>query len=319
MRPGSRRRAGPTRSSVAPPSTGPRRRHGSIDELADRFPARPTQATWAATEASREQSQHRLAGSPLLADDLPYATRRARLIGLVKVLDWLQAQPGQTWQARWMASGAETVPGTDWRRLVTGAGVQDPHRACADLGPGLLAMICADLVRPSIGWLLTTATPRKLAASLARTRDPDGFSRLALLCERSGASAGTTGPALDQIAIIMAAKGGVVADIGVGDCLQVLRTCADTFTDGHYNSPFFYQLLHAMGIFGPTAPPTVRVFLTRAQRSPEQLIDRYGIACRPIRDLLVDYLRERRPRLDYSTPCGHRCRPGDPCARRATG
>jgi len=300
MRPGSRRHAA-LLHDAAPPSTGQGARHGSIDELAERFSPRPTQQTWAATEASREQSQHRLLGSPLLADDLPYATRRSRRIGLVKVLDWLQAQPGQTWQARWIASGAETEPGTDWRRLVTGADVEDPHRACADLGPGLLAMICADLVRPSIGWLLTTATPRKLAASMARTRDPDGFSQLALLCEQAGASRGTTGPALDRIAIIMAAKGGMVAEIGVGDCLQVLRTCADVFTDGHYNSPFFYQLLHAMGIFGPTAPPTVRVFLTRGQRSPEQLIDRYDIACRPIRDLLVDYLRERQPRLDYST------------------
>ena len=76
---------------------------------------------------------------------------------------------------------------------------------------------------------------------------------------------------------------------------QVLRICADTFTDRHYNSPFFYQLLHAMGIFGPTAPATVRVFLTRGQRSPEQLIDRYAITCRPILDLLVDYQIRRNP------------------------
>ena len=306
MRPGSRRQ-GALVDDGAPASSRPGARHGwrstqrSIDELADRFPARPIQQTWAATEASRKQCEHQLLEPPLLRDDLPYATRRQRRIGLVKVLDWLQAQPGHTWQARWMASGAEAEPGTDWRRLVTGAGVKDPNRACADLGPGLSAMICADLVRPSIRWLLTTATPRKLAASLARTRDPDGYAQLALLCQQAGASRGTTGPALDRIAVIMAAKGGVVADIGVGDCLQVLQACADTFTDGHYNSPFFYQLLHAMGIFGPTAPPTVRVFGTRGQRSPEQLIDRYGIVCRPIRDLLVDYLSERQPRLDYST------------------
>ncbi len=275
--------------------------HGSIEALADLFPARPSQRVWPATEATREQLERRVLGSPLLSSALPYATRRTRLTGLVKVLDWLQAQPGRTWQDRWMAAGAEAEPGTDWRALVTGATVTDPHRARADLGPGLLAMICADLLRPSIGWLLTTPTPRKLAASMAATRDPDGFAQLAVLCQQAGVSRGTTGPALDRIAIIMAAKGGMVADIGVGDCLQVLRTCADIFTDGHYNSPFFYQLLHGMGVFEPAAPPTVRVFLTRGQRSAEQLIDRYGITCRPVRDLLVDYLRERQPRLDYST------------------
>jgi hypothetical protein len=118
---------------------------------------------------SREQCQHQLE-SPLLRGDLPYATRRSRRIGLVKVLDWLQAQPGQTWQARWMASGAQTEPGTDWRRLVTGANVKDPRRACADLGPGLSAMICADMVWPTLAQLIIK-NPDPLMASV----DGDSF------------------------------------------------------------------------------------------------------------------------------------------------
>jgi hypothetical protein len=31
------------------------------------------------------------------------------------------------------------------------------------------------------------------------------------------------------------------------------------------------------------------------------MIDRYGLACRPVRDLLADYLRERQPALDYTS------------------
>src|SRR6266699_2800002 len=37
------------------------------------------------------------------------------------------------------------------------------------------------------------------------------------------------------------------------------------------------------------------------QPSCEQLIDRYKIACRPVRDVLVDYLRERQPSVDFSS------------------
>lgn len=33
----------------------------------------------------------------------------------------------------------------------------------------------------------------------------------------------------------------------------------------------------------------------------EQLVDRYRIRCRPIRDLLIDYLRERQPSLDFAS------------------
>jgi integrase len=37
------------------------------------------------------------------------------------------------------------------------------------------------------------------------------------------------------------------------------------------------------------------------QLTAEQLIDRYGIACRPVRDLLAGYLRERQPGIDYNS------------------
>jgi hypothetical protein len=43
------------------------------------------------------------------------------------------------------------------------------------------------------------------------------------------------------------------------------------------------------------------MFSGHGQPSCEQLIDRYRIACRPVRDVLVDYLRERQPAVDFST------------------
>jgi hypothetical protein len=46
---------------------------------------------------------------------------------------------------------------------------------------------------------------------------------------------------------------------------------------------------------------TLHALRTAGQRAPEEMIDRYDIACRAIRDLLVDYLRERRPVLDYNS------------------
>jgi integrase len=63
----------------------------------------------------------------------------------------------------------------------------------------------------------------------------------------------------------------------------------------------FYRLLHQMGIFGEQAPARLREFRTPGQLTPDELIDRYQLACRPVRDLLVDYLRERQPALDYKS------------------
>jgi hypothetical protein len=63
----------------------------------------------------------------------------------------------------------------------------------------------------------------------------------------------------------------------------------------------FYQLLRSRGHLGQDAPAAIEMFSGRGQPSCEQLIDRYRIACRPVRDVLVDYLRERQPSVDFSS------------------
>ncbi|MCI2421395.1 site-specific integrase [Saccharopolyspora sp. K220] len=145
-----------------------------------------------------------------------------------------------------------------------------------------------------------TADTEKLAATLARTRDPQGWATLQAQCQADPAGAATKTTALCRIAVILAAKGGTIADITVGDRLQLLQTVHD-IGGGKTTSGYFYQLLHAAGVFDDTAPPAVRAFGTTGQISIEQLIDRYGIACHPVRDLLVRYLRERQATVDYVT------------------
>jgi integrase len=238
--------------------------------------------------------------SPVL-NGLGTAVLRHHVAGLRAVVDWLESQPGSTWQDRWCSSGAEDEHVADWRNLVIEAGVADARNPHGYLGPGLAALICCDVVRPGIRCLLTSTSPRNLSVSLALARDPDSFAKIAQVCEQNAVGVYASGIALKRISAIMAAKGGTISEITVGDCLQVLRITKAAFSDGHRYNPFFYQLLHSIGVFGPEAPPTIRVFNTRGQRSVEELVDRYGITCRPVRDLLVDYLRERQARLDYST------------------
>ena len=70
---------------------------------------------------------------------------------------------------------------------------------------------------------------------------------------------------------------------------------------GGVANPLFYQLLRGLGGLGQDAPGTLRVFTGTGQPSCAQLIDRYQIACRPVRDLLVDYLTERQLTCDFSS------------------
>jgi integrase-like protein len=266
------------------------------------FPPRPIASSWPATGMSRSAVLAKVLAAPFTLDNP--ASQQTRRLGVLAVLSWLQTRPGDSWQQRWQASGAEDQ--TDWRDVITAtsagrsaAGARLPH-----LSPGLLVLICADVIRPSLDWLLRFAPARRgLAAEMARTRDTAAFAALAGLCTRGVVGLQTGQQALTRVAIILAAKGGSVAAVRVGDCVELLQVAAGmrATCEVHAHSPLFYQLLRNHGVLGPDAPAAIEMFSGRGQPTCEQLIDRYQIACRPVRDVLVDYLRERQPSVDFSS------------------
>ncbi|HXZ76300.1 MAG TPA: site-specific integrase [Streptosporangiaceae bacterium] len=290
---------------ACPEQAGTRSAAGTGAELLARFPPRPACSSWPATEAGRQQVLARLLAAPFpLGNPLSQQNRR---LGLVTMLNWLQAQPGGTWQDRWLASSAEGQP--DWRDLAAAWKTTRPGKPDASpgiprhIGGGLMLLICGDVIRPGIGWLLgNPAAPRNLAAEMARTRDSAAFAALDVLCRDGLVGCHARLTALGNVAVIMAAKGGLAADITVGDCVELLAVAGQLpGTDRHFRSPLFYQLLRAQGAFGEDAPATMRVFGSRGRPTCEQLIDRYRIACRPVRDVLVDYLAERQAAMDFSS------------------
>ncbi|MGH3196756.1 MAG: hypothetical protein ACRDNT_12645 [Streptosporangiaceae bacterium] len=276
-------------------------RQDDLASLLGRFPPRPAAKAWAVTRQPRDQLLGRLLGPPFrMGNNQSQANRKA---GATQLLAWLESLPGETWQERWAASGAEEAP--DWRALPVRwiKGERRTHgdrgHEVARLGTGMILLVTGDAIRPGLPFLLTF-TSRHLAAEMARTRDPEGFARLESLCGTVPDSPVAT-RAIRRITAIMAAKGGLVADITAGDCLEALHLMNGMFDRGSDKNAYFYQLMHATGAFPAGAPASVRTSLARGQLTAGQLIDRYGIACRPVRDLLVDYLRERQPSVDYAT------------------
>ncbi len=255
---------------------------------------RPAEDSWWQTRQSRDQLVDRLLS--LFTD--PGAGRRrdqARRRGLGKVLDWLQQQPGDTWQQRWLASGADAA-GFDWAGLpVRGRGpVRRHHRD--ELCTGVLLLVCGQVIRPGYRWLLR----RRQALMLAEARtaiDPEGFGRVQGL----HAAGSTRADALAKITWMVICKGGLVSDITVGDCVELLGALQEHHFRGSAGRPLFYALLKKAGVLPVTAPPRLRALRVDGRRSVEQIVDGYGIACRPVRDLLVEYLTERSVELDHTS------------------
>ena len=218
------------------------------------------------------------------------------------LLDWLEEQPGQTWQGRWLASGADDACG-QWAGLpagwLRGRGLLSKSRLEL-MTSSLPVLVGADIIRPSLGWLLTGGRKRKLARNMIRARDPEGSARPSRACDDDpGITPHAQKHVLFRVAVIIAAKGGTVAGITIGDVLEIL-SAEDGLRGKQPSGPATFRALREAGIFGDGIP-TLREIRDAGQRTVGELVDRYSLACRPVRDLIVDYLRERQPSIDYVT------------------
>ncbi len=271
--------------------------------LRERFPGRPPERWWPQTAQSFEETLNRLTAPPFRP--AANGTRAGRRRGVTKLLHWLSDRPGDTWQQRWTAAGAEGLPGATWvelpQRWLSLRGSSPSHDR-EDLASGLLMLICGDVIRPGLPWMLTR-THRYLASVMAEVRDPDGFARLHQLAAVGPASSRQDAQiAATRIATLLACKGGRIGDITVGDCVELVDAQRRVHARGGQKKVDFYLRLRAMGAFPEDAPATIRAFgLALGQLSIEELVDRYRIRCRPVRDLIVDYLRERQPSLDFAS------------------
>ena len=221
-------------TAAAPAVTAARQLSAEALAVMRRFPPRPVPASWDATAADRFAVMRRMLAPPFPAGE---ATRRdSRKLAMLKVLDWLELHPGTTWQERWDSSGAGADGRADWRDQVL-AGLGDAGRprpsgqARETLGGGLVQLIGGDVLRPGLPWLLATGSPRELSREMGRTRDPAGITALRELARAGGLSRPTSGSAIERVAMIMAAKGGTVADVTPGDCMQLLE-CSMQVYDG---------------------------------------------------------------------------------------
>jgi hypothetical protein len=276
---------------------------GRNKQLRERFPARPSEPCWPRTDQTREDTIAWLTSAPLVSENK--TTQGARRRGVAKLVDWLSTFPGDTWQQRWELSGVERHPGTAWTQLplrwLRDSGQSVSHDA-EDLASGLLMLICGDVIRPDMAWMLTR-THRYLATAMAQIRDPAGFGRLwQLAADEPASAAADASVAATRIATLLACKGGRIADIAVGDCVELVDTQRRVHVRGGQKKVDFYLRLRALGIFPDDAPHTIRAFgLAAGRLTIEELVDRYPLRCKPIRDLIVDYLRERQASLDFAS------------------
>ena len=144
--------------------------------------------------------------------------------GLTALLDWLEQQPGRTWQDRWLASGAEAA-GRAWtdlvRREVPSLAARPAGHVRTDLLTAMRLMLTGQVLRPGYAWLLRYRPSVLLEEARSRI-DPAGFARLRAHFDATGRrNPQDRKEALNRITWILLNKGGLIRDITIGDCIEL--------------------------------------------------------------------------------------------------
>jgi integrase len=210
--------------------------------------------------------------------------------GLGLLLEWLERAEGPSWQARWVQLG-EPV---DWQAA---AGATSTWQRLG-MTAALTSLLCHRIIQPGYPWLFGQRL-QTLEALLFANTDQGEDVRLVAAGRRAGMSATMLGQALSVLTYVL---------VHTGRRLDQLTT-ADLLTYGQARHALgkpslgvaaAQQLLYELGIIDQPAV-TKGVRWRVGQRTMAELVDRYPIACRPVRDLLVRYLEERAPAMDYAS------------------
>ncbi|MEU2040468.1 site-specific integrase [Nocardia niwae] len=266
-------------------------------------PFTDTVATAAAAETWPETQ---LASSAVaeLAFELPVGRqelthRRIRREGVSRLLAWLATFPGQTWQQRWEASAAETQ-GRHWRdapvQYLMATYATGHASARGHVVAGISCLVCLRVLRPGYAWLAATHF-NDTYRFVRQLTDPDFIAEVDQAAAALDIRERVRLDALNQLTRMVMHTGRGPRQLTPADVLECRATlvASGRIADALGLS---WDMLRRSGVF-PDDTPLFRVACQRGRLTVEQLVDRYDIACKPVRDVLVRYLRERSAGLDY--------------------
>jgi hypothetical protein len=204
--------------------------------------------------------------------------------------------PGTGWQQLWCVSGADT--GKEWIDELTADDPRSVRQKRSEIHHGLACLLACRIILPGYAFI-AAYTPLALHDNIRATVRPD-----ALTC----ADADAVGLGIihrpRKEALLILVK--IVMHTGK-DLDQLTEADVHTFRDWHlaregrtkFGLHAAWDILVEIDVLPKGT--SLRRSSRQGQHRTSHLVDRYQITCRPVRDLLVRYLEERRPSMDYAS------------------
>ncbi len=219
-----------------------------------------------------------------------------RVRGAGVVLAWLSSHAGQGWQQRWLqARGDHSL---DWVEAFTAADPRSQGVKRSEVTSGLRSLILSRVVLPDYPFF-TFFKSGPLLADVVGSCGTTAFAEIQKASDRLGFNQDQYVDGRSVLSKIVVHTGRDVEQLVANDLFEYRTSVLLRYGSSPVGVHAAWDLLREIGVL--PAGSTLRERLRRGQKSPAELVDRHQIKCRPIRDLLVRYLSERRPSVDYST------------------
>jgi hypothetical protein len=216
------------------------------------------------------------------------------MLGAAAVLEWLAGFPGQGWQQRWLEAGADA--GKAWL-----ADVPVPGRAArghrAILTCGLTGLLLARVVAPGYGFLAGYGAT-SLFSETQRELQPEVFAAMTARAAATGMAPGRMHGGLIVLAKLLLHTGLDLEQLSFAEFEAFREWGQSRYVSRPEGILAAWDLLRGIEL---VPDRSWRAMRREGQLPTAELVDRYRIGCRPVRDVLIRYLDERRPSLDYKS------------------
>ncbi|MEV4237061.1 site-specific integrase [Nocardia sp. NPDC049737] len=229
---------------------------------------------------------------PFWADMPPRAAsglrRRTR-----RLLDWLVGFAGEGWQDRWFAADGDNMP---WSQTSQGDAVFGDHRI--DIVAGLRPLLLLRVIAPGYGFFRNYRANIVYQETLDTVHPPGTRELIARAFTDLSINGRHRHDVVKSLAKIVLHTGKPITDLEPDDLFE-LRAWSLAHGRSAVGLHGVWEVVVGVGAlpFGSS----LRAALREGQRPTAELVDRYRLRPGPVRDLLIRYLDERRPALDYNT------------------
>lgn len=211
------------------------------------------------------------------------------------ILTWLLEHPGDTWQERWEFSGADD--GIEWIQQLVDADPRSPTTARGEVTAGIYRLVLCRVIYPSYDFLTAYIT-HSLLRKYRELHTPELFAKLPAAADALNMQGGQKADGLRSITKIAVHTGKSPDEITTLD-LHGYRNWASGYRNKiDRGMTAGWDMLRKAGFIEDI---DLRSDIRRGQQTNAEIIDYYGIRNPDIRALLIRYLDERRPAMDFSS------------------